>query len=73
MRISTSSLYNSNVASMNTLEVQIAHTQQQISTGQRILSPSDDPSGAARAVELLLSDSTNTQFATNRTAATNTL
>jgi flagellar hook-associated protein 3 FlgL len=73
MRISTSQIYNANVASLNNLQVQIANTTQQMATGQRILSPADDPVGAARASELIQSDSTNTQYTTNRTAAINTL
>lgn len=73
MRISTSSLYSANISSLDTLQVQIAQTTQQISTGQRILDPSMDPVGAARAIELTLSSSTNTQFAANNTAATNSL
>ncbi len=73
MRISTSSIYNANITNLDTLQVQIAQTTQQISTGQRILDPSMDPVGAARATELLLSDSMNTQYASNNTAATNSL
>jgi len=73
MRISTSSIYNANVANLDNLQVQLAQTTQQISTGQRILDPSMDPVGAARAIELTLSNSTNTQFASNNTAATNSL
>lgn len=73
MRISTSQIYNANISSLNNLQVQIANTQQQVSTGQRILSPADDPVGAARAAELIQSDSTNTQYTSNRTAAINTL
>ncbi len=73
MRISTSQIYSANIRSLNTLQVQIAHTTLQMSTGQRILSPADDPVGAARATELTQSAATNTQYATNRTAAINTL
>ena len=73
MRISTSQIYNANVAAMNDLQVQMAKTTQQMSTGLRIQNPADDPVGAARATELTLSDSANTQFTANRTAATNTL
>lgn len=73
MRISTSSLYNANIANLGNLQVQIAQTTQQIATGQRILDPSMDPVGSARAMELTLSDATNTQHAANNTAATNTL
>ena len=73
MRISTSSIYSANIASLDALQVQIAQTQQQSATGQRILDPSMDPVGAARAIELTLSSSTNTQYAANNTAATNSL
>ncbi len=73
MRISTSTFYSENVSSMSQLQVNIAQTQQQIATGRRILSPADDPAGAARAVELSMSDSANTQFSYNRIAAINTL
>lgn len=73
MRISTSTIYSDNIATMNTLQAQIAQTQQQISTGRRILNPADDPSAAARAVGVGQSDAMNTQYADNRTAAINTL
>jgi flagellar hook-associated protein 3 FlgL len=66
-------MYNANVTSMNNLQVQIANTNQQMSTGLRILSPADDPAGAARAAELTQTDAANTQYTANRTAATNTL
>lgn len=73
MRISTSQIYNANITSLNNIQVQIANTTQQMATGRRILSPADDPIGAARAAEITQSDSTNTQYTTNRTAAINTL
>jgi flagellar hook-associated protein 3 FlgL len=73
MRISTSSIYSANISSLDTLQVQIAQTTQQISSGQRILDPSMDPVGAARAIELTLSSSTNTQYGANNVAATNSL
>ncbi|MBU0622659.1 MAG: flagellar hook-associated protein FlgL [Gammaproteobacteria bacterium] len=73
MRISTSTIYSDNISTMNTLQAQIAQTQQQISTGRRILNPADDPSAAARAVEIGQSEAMNTQYADNRTSAINTL
>ena len=73
MRISTSTIYSSNVTNMNNMEVQIAQTQQQISTGNRIQSPADDPTGAARVIELNQANSVTTQYDTNNTAAQNTL
>ncbi len=73
MRISTSSIYSANVANMNNLEVQIAQTQQQISTGISILNPGMNPVGAATAVNLNQAIAVNTQYGTNNTAAQNTL
>jgi flagellar hook-associated protein 3 FlgL len=73
MRISTSTIYNTNVANMDNLQAQIAQTQQQISTGNRIQSPADDPTGAARVVELNQANAVVTQYGTNNTAANNTL
>ncbi len=73
MRISTSTLYSENISTLNSLQVQIGQTQQQVSSGRRILTPADDPAAAARVVELNQSDAANTQLATNRSAALNML
>lgn len=73
MRISTSTYFSENITAMNQLQTSLAQTNQQIATGRRILSPADDPAGAARAAELNQADSANTQFAANRDAAINTL
>lgn len=73
MRISTSTFYNESVTSMNQVQSNLAQTAQQLATGRKILSPADDPAGAARASEMTQADSANTQFAANRIAATNTL
>ncbi|MFZ1545861.1 MAG: flagellar hook-associated protein FlgL [Candidatus Nitrotoga sp.] len=66
MRISTSSIYNANVSLLNQQQAQLLHTQQQISTQRRILTPADDPIAAARVIEISQADATNTQYATNR-------
>ncbi len=73
MRISTSTLYSESVTTLNQLQSNLAQTNQQIGTGMRMLSPADDPAAAARAVDLMQSDTANTQYAFNRTAAVNTL
>lgn len=52
MRISTSMIYNVNVANINRQQSSVLHTQQQLSTGRRVVSPSDDPVAAARALEV---------------------
>lgn len=73
MRISTSTIYDANVAALNQLQVKLLHTQQQITSGRRILTPADDPANAARALEISQSDATNTQYAANRNEANHSL
>lgn len=73
IRISTSSLYANNTAQMNTLQSQLARSQMQLSSNKRILSPSDDPVASARVLEVTQSKAMNTQFASNRTSANNSL
>lgn len=69
MRISTSAIYNANVSILNQQQAQLLHTQQQLATGRRMLTPADDPISSARALEVIQSDATNTQYATNRNSA----
>jgi len=73
MRISTNTIYAASTARMSEIQAGIVKTQQQISTGRRILSPSDDPIGAARALEITHSQAINTQFSANRQATINSL
>jgi len=65
MRISTSSLFDVNVNQLGTLQSNMLTTQQQISTGRRILTPADDPVAAARALQVTQTDATNTQYLSN--------
>ena len=73
MRISTSSLFESGTNQLGTLQSAIAKTQMQLSTNRRMLTAADDPIAAARALEVTQSQSVNTQFATNRQNARNSL
>lgn len=73
MRISTSTIYDTNVASLNQQQARLLQTQQQISTGRRVLTPSIDPAAAAQALEVTQADATNAQYTVNRTAVRNTL
>ena len=66
MRISTSSIYSANLNLLNQQQTQLLHTQQQIATQRRILTPADDPIASARALEISQSDASNSQYATNR-------
>ena len=65
MRISSSTLYDVNVATLNSQLSKLVHTQQQISTGQRLLTAADDPAAAARVLELQQSDAATAQYAKN--------
>ncbi|MGK2952695.1 MAG: flagellar hook-associated protein FlgL [Thiobacillus sp.] len=73
MRISTHTLFESGAASIGELQSALYKTQQQIASGRRILSPSDDPVGAARALEVTQSQSLNTQQGANRQHAQSAL
>ncbi|TCT20614.1 flagellar hook-associated protein FlgL [Thiobaca trueperi] len=52
MRISTAQIFQSGLATMQRAQVDLNHTSLQMATGRRILTPSDDPSGAAQSVQL---------------------
>jgi flagellar hook-associated protein 3 FlgL len=69
MRISTSSIFDANVSQLNTLQGNLFQTQQQVSTGRRILTPADDPAAAALALQVSQTDATNTQYIANIGAA----
>ena len=73
MRISTQHLFETGAAGIGDLQSSLVKTQQQIASGRRILTPSDDPVGAARALEITQSQSLNTQYGVNRTYAKNSL
>ena len=73
MRISSNMLYNQNYQANNNTWTALLHTQNQLSTGKRVLTPADDPIAAARALELEQSKSVNNQFSTNIGYATDRL
>lgn len=65
MRISTNMIYGKGVAALQNQTAELLKTQQQVSTGRRILTPADDPIASARALELGQSKGVNAQFARN--------
>lgn len=72
MRISSASIHDANVSLLNQQHDKMLHTQQQLGTGRRMLTPADDPYASARALEISQSDSANTQYEVNRNAAKHT-
>jgi flagellar hook-associated protein 3 FlgL len=73
MRISTSTIFSNGGGNISSLQSSLNRTQQQLAAGQRILSPSDDPLGSARALAITQSNSMNDQFEVNRNSAKNSL
>lgn len=69
MRVSTSMIYGSGLRGMMNLQSELYRTQNQLSTGRRILTPADDPIGAAEALEISQSKGVNTQFKNNQADA----
>jgi flagellar hook-associated protein 3 FlgL len=73
MRISTNMMFDMGVSSIQQQTADWIKTQQQISSGRRILSPSDDPVASARVLDLSQSQSLNKQYDTNMGTATSSL
>jgi flagellar hook-associated protein 3 FlgL len=73
MRISTNSLYESNVSRIGDTQSSLAKLQQQIASGKRLLSPADDPLGAAKALDLGQGQAMNAQYTENRSSARSAL
>lgn len=73
MRVATSTLYHQGLASMNSQQSSLLHIQQQLGTGRRILTPSDDPVAATRALGVAQSAAVNGQYTTSRKQANSAL
>jgi len=52
MRVSTSQIFRNGIETMQRNQQELNRTQLQLGTGKRILSPSDDPSGAVQSLQL---------------------
>jgi len=73
MRVSTRGSYLNGLTAMQRLQAALDQTQRQISSGRRILKPSDDPIAASRSLELRESISRLSQFDRNAGIAMNRL
>ncbi|MCK5872952.1 MAG: flagellar hook-associated protein FlgL [Methylococcales bacterium] len=71
MRVSTTYLFNQNLSAMLDQQSALGRTQQQVSTGMRILSPSDDPAGAVQVLNLKREISLTDQYIVNSEKAEN--
>ncbi|AHF03668.1 flagellar hook protein [Marichromatium purpuratum 984] len=65
MRISTQQAFQSGVTAMQRAQSELSHTQLQLATGRRILTPADDPAGATQAGQLNAAIRANEQYQRN--------
>ena len=69
MRLSTSMLYQQNMQGITDAQSLWMQTGQQLSTGKRVVNPSDDPMSASQAVMVSQSQSENSQYTLARSYA----
>jgi len=72
MRVSSGTIFDTNVAMLNQQQSVLLHTNQQVASGRRMLTPADDPAASATAMLATQADATNTQYTTNRNMAKST-
>lgn len=70
MRISTQMMYEQNMRGVTSAQAEWLRSGEQMSTGKRVVNPSDDPIAAAQAVVLSQDQAQNSQYATARNFAT---
>lgn len=70
MRISTQMMYQQNMRGITNSQAEWMKFGEQMSTGKRVISPSDDPIAASQAVVLSQAQAQNSQYTLARTFAT---
>lgn len=73
MRISTSQIFDQNLATLLNQQSQLAKTQNQISSQKRINTPADDPAGAVKALNLQRAFNLAEQYQANANVAVSRL
>jgi len=71
MRVSTAYIFDQNLSAMLNKQAELSKTQLQVSTGNRILNPSDDPAGSVQILNLQREVSLSEQYLANATKAEN--
>ena len=69
MRLSSNTIYEAGTNLMLQQQESLIKIQQQLSTGKRILTPSDDPISSAQALNISGAAALNEQYSVNRTSA----
>ncbi|MDN5753631.1 MAG: flagellar hook-associated protein FlgL [Nitrosospira sp.] len=73
MRVSSNTSFEFGVAALNRQQAAQVKTLEQISSGRRVLTPSDSPAAYVRALGVSQADASNAQYAANRQSATSSL
>ena len=73
MRISTVTMFEQSVSSMNRQQGDFLKVGQQIASGRRVINPSDDPQASSRAVGVSQAKAITQQFTDARVSARNSL
>lgn len=73
MRISSVTMYEQSVSSMNRQQSDFLKVGQQIASGRKVVNPSDDPQASSRAVGVSQAKAVTQQYADARVSARNTL
>ncbi|GHD57210.1 flagellar hook-associated protein FlgL [Jeongeupia chitinilytica] len=73
IRVASSTVYDIGSRGMQSQQSLQARLQNQLSTGRRILTPSDDPIGASRVLSVNQAQSINTQYSVNSKAVDSAL
>lgn len=73
MRISTTIAFEMNTIAMQAKQADIYHTQQQLATHRRIVTPSDDSAGATRALQVSQALAMSENYSANINAASTRL
>lgn len=73
MRISTVTMFEQSVSSLNRQQSGFIQVGQQIASGKRVVNPSDDPQASSRAVAVSQSAALNQQYADARITTRNAL
>lgn len=73
MRISTSLVFQTGLNTINAQQSDLMHLYQQIGSGQKMVTPADDPLAASQAINISQSQAQNTRYAGNRAVANQNL
>ena len=71
MRVSTAYIFDQNLSAMLNQQTELGKTQLQVSTGKRILTPSDDPAGSVQILNLQRELGLSEQYLVNADKAEN--